>query len=188
MLIHRKNRLKWGLSLKDLKSSMMIFDNVYKELSLQIDFKLHFVKGTNKDSIECKEYEIKGIQDNDTCCFLRYQIIKGQIDVVGRGIITEEILSIEDINVNEDYRKQGLAMKMYQLLSDIYIKDFAGYKIIRKFVNPYAEYVFRKAVQDKKVDKTLLQNSKIERRYDSTQKKIFAELMKNLSPEYREDL
>jgi hypothetical protein len=42
---------------------------------------------------------------------------------------------------------------------------YPNYEIKREFVNPYAEYAFRKAVQEKGVDETLFLNSKFERRY-----------------------
>lgn len=60
----------------------------------------------------------------------------------------EKVLYINYIEIQEPYRKQGLAMLIYRTLSEIYNSQYQGWRISRVFVNPVAEYVFNKAVAE----------------------------------------
>ncbi|PFN73852.1 hypothetical protein COJ62_15985 [Bacillus cereus] len=175
--------------MEDLNCSIEVKFNCYPEVTLELDFKLFLMKEKEDDILKYKEYQIKGINTEDTHCYLKYEVIEKKNQGGNKNIPSEtNIIYIKDINVYKDFRKQGISTKMYELLSDIYMKNHYNYQINRKFVNPYAEYAFRKAVQEKKVDKLLLLNSKIEREYDSSEKGILKDLMKQLAPEYRDEL
>lgn len=60
----------------------------------------------------------------------------------------EKVLYINYIEIQEPYRKQGLAMLIYRTLSEIYNSQYQGWRISRVFVNPVAEYAFNKAVAE----------------------------------------
>lgn len=175
--------------MKDLNCSISVNFEDYPDIRVTLEFKLSLIEEKKEDTLNFKKYEIIGINKKDTHCYLKYEVIEGKIKDESENIHRDiNIFHIEDINVDKDFRKQGLSTKMYELLSSIYIKNYSNYQITRKFVNPYAEYAFRKAVQEKNVDKLLLLNSKIIREYDPSQKAILEGLMKQLAPEYRDEL
>jgi ribosomal protein S18 acetylase RimI-like enzyme len=75
------------------------------------------------DSIEYREYQINGMSKENIYCYLRYKIFKGEIQNPDTDILKKvnvlRIEDINDINVNEDFQRQGIGTKMYQLLSAI---------------------------------------------------------------------
>lgn len=93
--------------LKDLNCSVKIHNNKYPDVKMDIDFKLALINTELVESVECKEYQIKGISygeatmsyDEDTCCDLRYKILKGEIQILQNQNITKKVntLRIEDI-------------------------------------------------------------------------------------------
>lgn len=53
---------------------------------------------------------------------------------------------INYVDVQEQHRKNGVAMLLYKTFSDIYNSKYQNWKIGRVFINPVAEYAFNKAV------------------------------------------
>jgi len=181
--------MKEGITLKDLNCSIKIHFNTSPIIEKYLVFKLDSIDMKLEECIECREYQIKGMLHEDVYCYLTYKIFKGKIKNPDTKNIEEvKVFRIEDINVNEDFRRQGLGTKMYEILSGIYMECYQNYKIKRKFVNPFAEYAFRKAVENKKVDETLFQNSEFDRQYTPSQNEIMHNLMQKLSKNYRDEI
>lgn len=56
-------------------------------------------------------------------------------------------LYINYVDVQHEYRQNGLAMLLYEEFSKIYNAEYPDWKIRRTFINPIAEYTFNKAVE-----------------------------------------
>lgn len=81
-----------------------------------------------------------------------------------------ELIYINYLEVQEQFRQNGAAMLLYKTFSEIYNAEYPNWKIGRVFVNPVAEYAFSKAVAEGWFPESTLENVKRDYNPDDEEK------------------
>ncbi|MNM33051.1 Acetyltransferase (GNAT) family protein [compost metagenome] len=110
-----------------------------------------------------------------------FQVLVGGTNPDSIGNI-EKVLYVEMVEVNEEYRSLGLGYKLYEEFGKIYNSQFNGWPVARYFVNPVAEYSFRKAVANGVINEVALTEQYITRDYDNTNRRELARDLRNKLP------
>jgi len=115
--------------------------------------------------------------------FIEYNNIP--IDIFGydKEGIADKILNIDKIEVKNHYRQLGFGTRLYQEFGKIYDEKFNGVPVARYFINPIAEYSFRKAVSLGYVSENALNEDYISRGYNTSEKIEQAKDLRNKLPE-----
>lgn len=95
----------------------------------------------------------------------------------------EKVLYVEMVEVNDEYRSLGLGYKLYEEFGKIYNSKFNGWPVARYFVNPIAEYSFRKAIANGVINEVALTEQYITRDYDNVNRQELARDLRNKLPE-----
>lgn len=99
------------------------------------------------------------------------------------GII-EKAIYIQLVEVAEQFQNSGFAYKIYEEFGNFYSSNFSGWPVGRNFINPVAEYSFRKAVEKGLVPEETLAEDLLKRSYDTEEKKNQAKDLRNKLPEH----
>lgn len=84
-----------------------------------------------------------------------------------RDSTNKDIIFVEAVFVNEQYRKLGIGQLLYKKFGEIYNQYYQGWPVGRYYVNPVAEYSFRKAVSLGWISETAVTENYVYRdRYD----------------------
>jgi GNAT superfamily N-acetyltransferase len=105
--------------------------------------------------------------------------------------IVDRALYVNNVEVNEEYRQAGIGYKIYEEFGKIYNEQFNGWPVARYFVNPVAEYSFRKAVANGLISENALTEQYINRGYNKpldendNRTQLWQDLRQKLPEQYR---
>lgn len=121
--------------------------------------------------------------------------ISNYIEVIANGkqlgyllfLVSEEEEMIYDIEIfiNDQYQKLGVGTALYEEFGKVYETNYNGYIVKRFFVNPVAEYSFRKAVSLGLVPQSMLSEDNIMRDYYLENNKKIRDLRNKLPENVR---
>ena len=92
----------------------------------------------------------------------------------------EETLSIAYFEVEEKYQKLGIGTAIYGEFGKLYETQYSGWPVKRYFVNPVAEYAFRKAVSLGWVSENAISEDQISRLHSEEHDVLWKDLRKKL--------
>lgn len=97
----------------------------------------------------------------------------------------EKIIYIDRIYVVSAFRNNGIAIEIYKKFGEIYSEQFQNWPITRDFVNPVAEYTYRKAVSMGLIPEETMTEQYIKRDYNEQDKEKAKDLRKKLPKQFR---
>lgn len=155
-------------------------ENAVDARNLQIDFTTSdwYVNGskgskTNKISATLSNGERIGFVD-----FMSYELVSEKILFEDGDTYTfiENVIYIKKVAVYQKFQNNGLGLELYKKFGEIYSDNFSGWSVAREFINPIAEYLFRKAVSLGYVPETALNEELIRRDYDDVKQNLAQDL------------
>lgn len=99
----------------------------------------------------------------------------------------ETLIYINNILVQQEYRGWGIGEHIYDKFGEIYEEQFMGVPVAQVFVNPIAEYIYRKEVQKGNIPKEALTEELIVREYNEEEKKKAEDLFEWLPNSVQKD-
>lgn len=94
-------------------------------------------------------------------------------------IYTDNTLYVDEVEVNEEYQNYGIGTNLYKEFGKIYNEEFNGWPVGRFYLNPVAEYSFRKAVSLGWISETAL-NGDVKRHYTEEKNELWQDLRNKL--------
>lgn len=111
---------------------------------------LGVIRDHSKDDYKDEVRRISATIGNKKVGVLQFSILQnypgGKISYEFEGTTVEKALYIDVIDVKDPYQGNGIATELYKKFGEIYESEFSGWPVGRYFMNPVAEYAFRKAV------------------------------------------
>lgn len=152
-----RQKLPENLQANRKNKLFVLADNSEFDLrNLQIDFTVSEEDGYYEESEERLEYEIEArLQDGTRVGGISFIAMKNVQDpskihsrILSLNRISpgSNIVFIEQVFVDEKMRNFGIGQLLYKKFGEIYNQNYDGWIVSRYYVNPIAEYAFKKAV------------------------------------------
>lgn len=161
-------------TIKRISNSAVAID-----LRSDIQFNFEEMYSDDFDDIIENIYEIVATLDGEEIGFMNFSVTYGKEDESLNDLL------IKLVEVNDNMQGLGIGQLLYKEFGKIYSRDFNNIPISRFFVNPVAEYAFRKAVSLGWVDETALDESRIKRDYSEQEEQLWTDLRQKLPESYR---
>ncbi|MDF2534279.1 MAG: hypothetical protein K0R18_436 [Bacillales bacterium] len=100
------------------------------------------------------------------------------------------IIHVDEVQVKEEYRSYGVGQLLYKKFGEIYNSNFSDWPVSRYYINPIAEYAFRKAVSLGWINETSIDDKYVKRdRYNKSLKtnpdEVWNDLRNKLPEQYK---
>lgn len=92
----------------------------------------------------------------------------------------EKYLYITNVFVYPQYQNLGVGQLLYKEFGKVYNEKYNGFELKRDFLNPIAEYAYRKAVGLGYIPESTLVEEKIKRTYNDADKDLIKDLRNKL--------
>lgn len=102
------------------------------------------------------------------------------IDSAYSGKKIEKAIYFEDIQVKDEYKSGGIGSELLKKFGEIMSQNFSGWPVIIYYINPVAEYAYRKAVSLGYIPDYTLDESWIQREPDVYQGTENEQVVKDL--------
>lgn len=160
--------------LRDLRSFIKRDLRKVAEAAVAVDMRnLTFeVKEWRSSHLPVTNTDINAIINGQTVGYLEFSVEDD-----------EQIVEIDSIEVEEEYKNLGIGIALYREFGKLYDSKYSGWGVARTFVNPVAEYAFRKAVSLGWVSESALTEEHINRFYSEEEEELAKDLRKKL-PEH----
>ncbi|MNJ90456.1 hypothetical protein D3C87_80530 [compost metagenome] len=97
----------------------------------------------------------------------------------------EKYLYITNILVYPQYQNLGIGQLLYKEFGKIYNEKFSGFELKRDFINPIAEYAYRKAIGLGWIPESTLIEEKVRRSYNDADQDLVTDLRNKLPENVR---
>lgn len=131
-------------------------------------------------NLQVEQVEVQGIQsikikteDGKELGYFDYKIYDYEDD-------DEKYLYIMNVLVYPEYQNIGIGQLLYKEFGKVYDEKFSGFELKRTFLNPIAEYAYRKAVGLGWIPESTLVEEKIKRTYDESHHETIRDLRQKL--------
>lgn len=146
----------------------------------QIEFQFSEIDSDEFDDVIENMYEITASLNGQEIGFMNFTVTYGKND----ESLNE--LFIKLVEINDEFQGLGIGQLLYKEFGNIYTENFNQIPVSRFFINPIAEYAFRKAVSLGWVPQSALDETKIKRNYSNeNEKQLWTDLRNKLPEEYR---
>lgn len=149
------------------------------DLRNSIEFQFDEIDSDEFDGVIENMYEIVATLNGEEVGFMNFSVTYGKEDESLNDML------IKLVEVNNNMQGLGIGQLLYKEFGQIYARDFSGIPISRYFVNPVAEYAFRKAVSLGWIPDSALDESRIKRDYSEQEEQLWTDLRQKLPESYR---
>lgn len=152
-----RQKLPENLQANKRNQLFVLADNMDVDLrNLQIDYTVSEEDGFYEEAEERLEYEIEAtLQDGTLVGSMTFFAMKNVQNpknihsrILGLKRISpgSNIIYVDQIYVDSKVRSAGIGQLLYKKFGEIYNQNYNGWIVSKYYVNPVAEYAFRKAV------------------------------------------
>lgn len=149
------------------------------DLRNAIEFSFEEIDSDEFDDVIENMYEIVATLNGEEVGFMNFSVTYGKEDESLNNML------IKLVEVNNNMQGLGIGQLLYKEFGQIYSRDFGNVPISRFFINPVAEYAFRKAVSLGWVPDSALDENRVKRDYSEQDDQLWTDLRQKLPEPYR---
>lgn len=160
------------------------------DLRNKLEFNLEELDNDNSVHLIKQNYSLQTILDGNQIGKIDFLVVEEIVDP-NEEVFEEDLINniyINFMQVESLYRNLGIGTKLYEELGRLYLERWNNYPVGRNFMNPIAEYSFKKAVSLGLVPEGMLTEDKITRDYQYGDEELWEELKQKLPEKYQSRL